>query len=143
MFIGEYAHTIDEKGRLSIPAPFRRQLAGGVVVTRGLDGCLFVYPHQEWSELAKKVSTLPLSGKQSRAFARLMLAGARESGLDGQGRIMVPEYLRTFAQLYKHVTVAGLYNRIELWNEDSWNSYRLQTEAASETIAEALTELGV
>lgn len=143
MFIGEYAHTIDEKGRLSIPASFRRELAGGVVVTRGLDGCLFVYPRAEWETLAAKVSQLPLAGKQSRAFARLMLAGARDADTDSQGRVMIPEYLRQFASLGKHVIVAGLYNRIEVWDEDSWNEYRQATEANSDEIAEAMAQLGV
>lgn len=143
MFIGEYTHTIDEKGRLSIPASFRRELAGGVVVTRGLDGCLFIYPRAEWEVLAAKVSKLPLAGKQSRAFARLMLAGARDGDIDSQGRVLVSEYLRTFAQLRKHVIVAGLYNRLEVWDEDAWNEYRTQTEANSDEIAEAMAELGV
>ena len=143
MFIGEYAHTIDQKGRLNIPASFRRMLGEGVVVTRGLDGCLFMYPRKAWTELATKVSQLPLSSKQSRAFARLMLAGARDADVDSQGRVMIPEYLREFAGLSKHVIVTGLYNRIEVWDEDAWNTYRTSAEANSEDIAEAMAELGV
>ncbi|MAF81271.1 cell division/cell wall cluster transcriptional repressor MraZ [bacterium] len=143
MFIGEYAHTIDEKGRLSIPASFRRKLSKGVVVTRGLDGCLFIYAREAWDELAAKVSALPLASKQSRAFARLMLAGAREADVDSQGRVMVPEYLRQYASLRKHVIVTGLYNRIEVWDEDAWGVYRSAAEQNSEEIAEAMAELGV
>lgn len=143
MFIGEYSHTIDDKGRLAIPAKFRGQLAAGVVVTRGLDGCLFVYARPEWDILAQKLAALPISQKQSRAFARLMLAGAWDADVDHQGRIIVPEYLRQFAQLGKHVTVTGLYNRVEIWNEDAWQTYRAQTEAASDEIAESMGVLGI
>lgn len=143
MFIGEYAHSLDEKGRLALPAKFRRQLREGVVVTRGLDTCLFVYPKQEWEQLAQKLAALPITNKQSRAFARLMLAGASDASLDSQGRIMVPEHLRQFAGLTKHAVVAGLYNRMEIWNEDSWLQYKAATEKESENIAEAMGELGI
>ena len=143
MFIGEYTHTIDDKGRLSVPAKFRDSLSKGVVITRGLDGCLFMYTMTEWEKLAIKLAALPISGKKSRAFARLMLAGAWDTKLDSQGRVMVPEYLRKFATLKKHTVVTGLYNRIEIWEEDAWNNYRAETEAASDEIAESMSELGV
>lgn len=143
MFIGEYSHTVDDKGRLSVPVKYRASLSDGVIVTRGLDHCLFIYPRKEWEVLAQKLASLPLSQKQSRAFARLMLAGAWDAQLDGQGRIMVPEYLRTYAGIGKHVTVAGLYNRIEIWDEDAWQEYRARTEAQSDEIAEAMGSLGV
>ncbi len=143
MFIGEYSHTVDDKGRLSVPVKFRHSVADGVVITRGLDHCLFVYPKSEWEGLASKLSQLPLGQKQSRAFARLMLAGAWDADLDAQGRVMVPEYLRTYANLGKHVTVTGLYNRMEIWNEDAWHEYRTKTEEQSDEIAEAMGALGV
>lgn len=143
MLIGEYSHTIDDKGRLSLPAKFREQLKEGVVVTRGLDKCLFVYSKQAWRELADKISTLPLTSKQSRAFARLMLAGAWDANLDSQGRVMLPEYLRKYAQVKKQVVVAGLYNRLEIWDEDAWSGYSKEAEANSEAIAETLTDLGI
>jgi MraZ protein len=143
MFIGEYSHTIDEKGRVNVPARFRRQLSEGVVVTRGLDGCLWLYPRTEWDVVAEKLSRLPISQKKSRAFSRLMLAGAWDATLDGQGRIMLPEYLRAYASLGKHVTVAGLYNRIEIWDERTWQEYKRSTEEASDDIAEAMAGLGV
>lgn len=143
MFIGEYAHSLDSKGRLNVPAKFRRGVQGGVVITRGLDNCLFVYPKAEWEEMAAKLATLPLGQKKSRAFARLMLAGAWDAELDSQGRVMVPEYLREYATLGKHVIVAGLYNRMEIWNEDKWVAYKAETEAESESIAEAMGELGI
>ena len=138
MFIGEYSHSLDEKGRVSIPAKFRPDFGGGVVVTRGLDHCLFVYPKSEWQQMAQKLANLPLGQKKSRAFARLMLAGAWDCELDAQGRVMVPEYLRTFASLSKHAVVAGLYNRLEIWDEDAWHIYKSAAEAESDTIAEEI-----
>lgn len=143
MFIGEYQHNIDEKGRLSVPAKFRNDLKGGVVVTRGIDRCLFLYPKKEWEEMAAKLAALPISQKKSRAFARLMLAGAWDAKLDSQGRIILPEYLRQYSNISKKTIVTGLYNRLEIWDEDSWSKYKAITEAESEDIAEAMTDLGV
>lgn len=143
MFIGEYTHSLDNKGRVSVPAKFRQQLATGVVVTRGLDHCLFLYTSQEWEALAQKLASLPVSQKKSRAFARLMLAGASDASLDRQGRVILPEYLRLYARITDKVVIAGLYNRLELWNESAWNEYKRATEEASDDIAESLTELGV
>lgn len=143
MFIGEYQHTLDEKGRIAIPVKFRGDLAAGVVVTRGLDNCLFLYPKEEWEKLAKRLSELPISKANTRAFARLMLAGAMDMEPDGQGRITLPEYLREYSGIKKSVVVAGLYNRLELWAEGAWKSYKAGTEKDSGDIAEALGELGV
>lgn len=143
MFIGEYQHSIDEKGRIALPTKFRSALAEGAVVTRGLDDCLFVYPMKEWQELATKLANLPISQKNTRAFARLMLAGAMDVTLDRQGRIVVPDYLRRYAQMQKKVVIAGLYNRLELWDEAAWEKYRAGTEKSSGDIAEALGELSV
>ncbi|MFA5359125.1 MAG: division/cell wall cluster transcriptional repressor MraZ [Patescibacteria group bacterium] len=142
MFIGEYAHNIDEKGRLAIPVKFRKDLAKAVV-TKGLDGCLVIYPAKEWDKLADKLSAMPISQANSRAFSRLMLAGAMDVLVDGQGRIVLPEYLRKFAGLDKKVIVAGLYNRVELWDEQLWAKYRSGVEKESGNIAEKLGELGV
>jgi MraZ protein len=143
MFIGEYQHSVDEKGRLAIPVKFRAALAGGAVVTRGLDDCLFLYPMAEWRELATKLAALPISQKNTRAFSRLMLAGAMDVELDKQGRVILPEYLRKFAAMGKKVVVAGLYNRLEIWDEEKWQQYKTGTEQASGDIAEAMAELGV
>lgn len=143
MFIGEYHHALDDKGRIQIPVKFRVELAKGAVVTRGLDNCLSVYPKKEWAELADKLSKLPISKANTRAFARLMLAGAMELEVDKQGRAMVPEYLRSFAGLKKMVVVAGLATRLELWDKSAWEKYRSGTERQSGDIAEALGELGV
>ena len=142
MFIGEYAHTIDEKGRLAIPVKFRNTLVRAVV-TKGLDGCLVMYPAPEWRKLADKLAALPISQANTRAFARLLLAGAMDVIVDRQGRVMLPEYLRTFAGLEKKVIVAGLYNRVELWSETAWQTYRKRVESASGDIAEQLGSLGV
>ncbi len=143
MFIGEYLHTIDEKGRLAVPAKFRLQLSKGAVVTRGLDQSLFLYPIQEWEQLAKKLAGLPLAQANSRAFTRLMLAGAMDASPDRQGRIIVPAYLRKFATINKNVVLAGLYNRIEIWDQSLWNRYKTATEKKSSAIAENLTALGI
>jgi MraZ protein len=143
MFIGEYSHNLDEKGRLSVPKKFRSLLTKGAVVTRGLDDCLFVYTKTEWAKLAEKLASLPFSQANTRAFARLMLAGAMEVELDKQGRIILPEYLRHYAFLTKEVTVAGLYNRLELWDSTRWTAYTKQTEAARNDIAEQLGSLGI
>lgn len=143
MLIGEYAHNLDQKGRLSIPAKFRPFLQSGVVVTRGLDHCLFLYSKAEWAILAAKVAALPLSSKKSRAFARLMLAGATDAELDGQGRVIVPEYLRNYASIKKQVVITGLYNRAEIWDADVWRQYKQATEDSGDDIAESLTTLGV
>lgn len=143
MFIGEYQHNLDDKGRLAIPVKFRADLKKGAVVTRGLDSCLFLYTKNEWGKLADKLAALPFSQSNSRAFARLMLAGAMEVEIDKQGRVVLPEYLRQFAALKKSVVIAGLYSRAELWDETKWQEYKSQTEANSHEIAERMAELGV
>lgn len=141
MFIGEYSHNLDDKGRVAVPAKFRALLKGGAVVTRGLDDCLFLYTKKEWQELAGKLAKLPLSKANTRAFARLMLAGAMDVDFDNQGRITLPEYLRKFAGLNKNLIIAGLYDRLEIWDEAAWNKYKRGTEKKSADIAEALGEL--
>ena len=143
MFIGEYQHNLDIKGRLAIPAKFRTLLKGGAVVTRGLDNCLFLYSKKEWEVLASKLSKLPISQAKARAFSRLMLAGAMDVEFDNQGRITLPEYLRKFAGLKKKMVIAGLYDRLEIWEETTWNIYKGGVEKKSNAIAEALGELGV
>ncbi len=143
MFIGEYAHNLDEKGRLAIPVKFRRDLSKGAIITRGLDSCLFLYTKTEWEKLAEKLAILPISQSNSRAFSRLMLAGAMEVEIDKQGRVVLPEYLREFAGLKKNVVLAGLYNRAEIWDEEKWKTYKTQTETNSNEIAEKMAELGI
>lgn len=143
MFIGEYNHSIDDKGRLAIPIKFRGDLARGAVVTRGLDASLFLFPKEEWDKLAGKLASLPLGQSNSRAFARLMLAGAMDVEVDKQGRVILPEYLRQYAGIIKQVVIAGLYNRLEIWDSEKWESYKAKTESEVGDIAEKLGELGV
>ena len=143
MFIGEYQHSIDDKGRVAVPAKFRLSLGSGAIVTRGLDHCLFVFEKTEWEKLAQKLIALPIAQSNSRAFTRLMLAGAMEVEPDAQGRILLPDYLRKYAGLKKLTIIAGLYNRLEIWDEDSWKRYKEKTEASGDDIAEKLGELGI
>lgn len=143
MFIGEYQATLDDKGRVSIPAKFRPLLKKQIVVTRGLDNSLFLYPMNEWKKLGEKLASLPIATSQTRAFSRHMLAGAMDCDIDKQGRIVLPGYLKDFAKITKKVVIAGLYNRIEIWSEELWSVYKAQTEAASNDIAEQLGTLGV
>jgi transcriptional regulator MraZ len=143
MLLGEFQHNLDTKGRMAIPAKFREKLAVGAIITRGIDNCLFVFANAEWEELAKKLMALPLAQANSRAFVRLMLAGASDVELDHQGRILIPDYLRQYAGLKKEAVITGLYNRIEIWDEKSWQTYKTKTENSSEAIAEKLGELGI
>ena len=143
MFIGEYTHSLDTKGRIALPAKFRQKLGDGAIITRGLDRSLFIYNKIDWDALAQKLMALPLSQSGARAFSRLMLAGAMEVEFDNQGRILIPEYLRIYAGLKKQAVFAGLYNRIEIWDENTWKTYKSKTEASSDDIAEKLGELGI
>lgn len=143
MFIGEYQHNLDEKGRLAVPAKFRAKLQRGAVVTKGLDNCLFLYPRKEWEDIAKKLSALPISQKGARAFARMMLGGAFELDIDKQGRVTLPQPLRDFAKIKGKTIIAGLYSRLEIWDRSSWDEYRKKTEKDSSDIAEQLGDMGV
>jgi MraZ protein len=143
MLLGEYKHNLDSKGRMAIPAKFKEKLAAGAIITRGLDNCLFVFASKEWTALAEKLIALPLAQANSRAFVRLMLAGAKDVELDNQGRVLIPDYLRKYAELKKQVVVAGLYSRVEIWDGARWEEYKKKTEGASEEIAEKLGELGI
>lgn len=143
MFIGEYSYSIDDKKRLAVAPKLRQYLGKKAVITKGLDQCLFLYPVKEWGILAKRLSQLPLAQSDARGFARLMLAGAMEVNIDNLGRILVPDYLKEYAQLEKKVTVAGVYNRIEIWDEGKWKGYKEKTEKEVGDIAERLKELGV
>lgn len=143
MFIGEYQHTIDPKKRVAMPSKCRVELGKKVVVTRGMDKSLFVYPMKTWEKLAEKLGNLPVGESGTRSFIRLMLAGAVDVELDKQGRILIPDYLRDYAGLKKDVTVAGLFDRLEIWDKDKWSSYKIKAEKNSDEIAEQLGRLGV
>ena len=143
MFLGEFTYSIDEKKRLAIPAKFRQVLGKKAVITRGLDACLFVYPWREWEKLAAKLNNLPLAQADARGFARLMLAGAMEADLDKLGRILVPDYLKAYASLKKKTVIAGVYNRIEIWDAQQWETYKSNIEKGIGDMAERLKELGI
>ncbi len=134
---------MDEKKRLAMPVKFRSLLGKKAVVTRGLDQCLFIFSTKEWKALAEKISKLPLTQSDARGFSRLMLGGAMEVSIDGMGRILLPEYLKSYAGLEKKTSIVGVLNRIEIWNEDLWNKYKNKTEKEGDNIAEGLKELGI
>jgi len=141
MFLGEFHHNLDNKGRIAIPAKFRPKLKEGAVITRGLDGCLSLYPKKEWIALAEKLATLPIAKANSRAFNRFILSGAMDVVLDKQGRIVIPEYLRSYALLKKEIITVGLFNKLEVWSKNQWVKYRSKTEKDSNAIAEKLGEM--
>jgi len=143
MLLGEYRHNLDVKGRVAVPSKFKERFSSGAIITRGIDNCLFMFDRKEWERLAEKLISLPLAQANSRAFVRLMLGGAMDVSLDNQGRILIPDYLRDYAGLKKEIVVAGLYNRVEIWDGEAWEKYKQKTEGASEEIAEKLGELGI
>lgn len=143
MLIGEYTHSLDPKKRLSLPVKFRRELGKKVVVTRGLDNCLFVYPLKEWQRITKKVSELPLGQADTRGFNRFFLSGAVEVDIDSVGRILVPDFLKDFANLKSKVVLAGIHDRVEIWDEIIWSEYKKRIEKQADALAEKLGEIGV
>jgi len=143
MFIGEYQHSVDEKGRITFPAKFRKALSGNIVITRGLDTCLFIYTLKEWQKLTDKLASLPMSQANARAFSRFMLAGAMDAKLDGQGRILLPDYLRTHAKIRKDAVLVGVNTRLELWAKEQWATYTKETESHASALAEKMVDLGV
>jgi MraZ protein len=143
LFIGEYQHTIDPKGRVILPAKFREELGEKFVVTKGLDHCLFVYPNGEWSNLEKKLRTLPLTSKDARAFIRFFFAGAAECGVDKQGRILIPANLRQHADLNKELAIIGVSTRVEIWDRDAWDAYNNESSLSQDKIVEHMAELGI
>ena len=143
MFIGEYQHTIDPKGRVIMPAKFREGLGERFVLTKGLDHCLFAYPNEEWSILEKKLRSLPLTNKDARAFIRFFFAGACECELDKQGRILIPANLREYAGLEKDVVIIGVSTRVEIWSKNKWDEYNSASNLDHEAIVERMAELGI
>lgn len=127
---------------MSVPVKFRDQLAGGLVLTRGLDGCLWIYSLEEWQKIADQVANMPVTQKNARSFARFILSGAMDMKTDRAGRINLPKYLVDYAGIKSKVIVAGMYNRLELWSEAKWNEFKQGMEANSEEVAETLSEIG-
>jgi MraZ protein len=142
MLIGEYIHTLDSKNRLSLPARFRKEIGSTVIVTRGFENCLFVFSATTWQKVAEKLENLPLGSLQSRGLARFILANASEVETDAAGRILIPEYLKEFAKLQGGVVVTGVSNRLEIWQEKVWESYRREIEKGAVDMAQALGEVG-
>jgi MraZ protein len=139
MFIGEYRHTFDTKNRISVPAKFRKQLGASVVVTRGFDKCLFMYPKAAWKTEAAKMAKHSMGNAAGRGLARLMLAGASEAEVDGAGRVLVPDYLKSFAGLSTKSVVAGVSDRVEIWDEAAWEKYTKDIERDADQFAERLS----
>lgn len=143
MLIGEYVHTIDPKKRLSLPVKFRKELGKTVIVTRGLDQCLFIFSPASWKKLAHKFSGLSFGSSESRSFNRFMLSGAVEVDVDSAGRILLPEFLKVFAGLKSKVVLAGVNDRVEIWDEKRWNAYKAKIESQGDALAQKLGEIGV
>jgi MraZ protein len=143
MLIGEYLHTLDGKKRISLPAKFRKEVGRKVVITRGLDSCLFMFSLKAWEKIAAKVSDLPVGQADTRGMSRFLLAGAVESEVDGAGRILIPEYLKDFADLKSRVVLAGVSDRVEIWNEKTWEEYKRRIEKSADQMAQTLGDLGI
>ena len=143
MLIGEYKHTLDTKKRLSMPSKWRKELGKTLIVTRGLDNCLFVYPQKEWQKITEKIGQLPLGQADTRGFNRFFLSGAVEVEVDSVGRILVPDFLKDFAKLKTKVVLAGIYDRVEIWAENKWEEYKSRIEGQADQLAEKLGEIGV
>ena len=142
MFMGEYNHTIDAKGRLIVPVKFREILGDNFIVTKGLDGCLFVYPNDEWTRFEEKLKGLPLTNKNARQFTRIFLAGAAACEVDKQGRILLPQVLREFASLEKDVVLVGVASRIEIWSRERWDESMNTYDGDMDEVAENMESLG-
>lgn len=143
MLIGEYTHNIDVKKRLSLPSKWRKELGKKLVVTRGLDNCLFIYPLKEWEKITERIGRLPLGQADTRGFNRFFLSGAVEVEVDTVGRILVPDFLKEFARLTTKVVLAGIHDRVEMWDENRWTEYKKRIEGQADALAEKLGEIGV
>ena len=143
MLIGEFEHSLDVKGRLIMPAKLRESIGDNFVVTKGLDGCLFAFSMNEWTNFEEKLKALPLSNKNSREFTRFFLSGATECEIDKQGRFLIPNNLRETAELVKEVVIIGVGTRIEIWAKEKWNQYNNSDNISVEDIAENMTMLGI
>ncbi|WP_028775474.1 division/cell wall cluster transcriptional repressor MraZ [Shimazuella kribbensis] len=140
MFMGEFHHSVDDKGRMIVPAKFRENLGSSFVLTRGLDQCIFAYPRAEWTQLEQKLKALPFTKADARAFTRFFFSGACEVDLDKQGRIVLPSNLRTFASLTKECVVLGVSSRVEIWDQSIWESYYAKSEESFNEIAESIVD---
>lgn len=142
MFIGEYGHAIDAKNRIILPSKFREDLGDSCIMTKGLDGCLYVYPREEWAILEEKLKSLPLTSKDARAFVRFFFSGANEMTFDKQGRTLIPQNLMQYAGIVKEVVSIGVSNRIEIWSKEKWNDYT-ESDINMDEIGEKMSQLGI
>jgi len=143
MLIGEYLHTLDGKKRISLPSKFRKEVGRKVVITRGLDACLFMFSQKAWEKIAEKVSGLPVGQADTRGMSRFLLAGAVETEVDSAGRILIPDFLKEFADLKSRVILAGVSDRVEIWNEKTWEEYKRRIEKGADQMAQTLGDLGI
>ncbi len=142
MLIGEYQHSLDAKNRMIVPSKLREDLGNKFVITKGLDGCLYIYPTDEWVKLQEKLKTLPLTNKDARAFVRFFFAGASEVEIDKQGRGLIPQNLKEYAGIEKEIVSIGVLSRVEIWSREKWNEYN-NSNIDYEKIAEKMNELGI
>jgi len=143
LFIGEYEHSVDAKGRVIMPAKLREDIGEKFIVTKGLDGCLFAYSFSEWTNFEGKLKTLPLTNKNARDFVRFFLSGAVECEIDKQGRFLIPSNLREYGALEKEIIIIGVGTRIEIWNKEEWKKYSSDENISADEIAENMTMLGI
>ena len=143
MFIGEYEHSVDAKGRVIMPVKLREDIGEKFIITKGLDGCLFAYSITEWTNFEEKLKTLPLTNKNARDFVRFFLSGAVECEIDKQGRFLIPGNLREYATLEKEIIIIGVGTRIEIWNKEEWKKYSSDENISADEIAENMTMLGI
>ena len=143
LFIGEYEHSLDAKGRVIMPAKLREDISEKFIITKGLDGCLFAYSPIEWNNFEEKLKTLPLSNKNARDFVRFFLSGATECEIDKQGRFLITSILRDYANMEKDVVIIGVGTRLEIWNKDKWKKYNSDENISADEIAENMTMLGI
>lgn len=143
LFIGEYRHSLDIKGRIIVPAKFREGLGDKFVLTKGLDGCLFAYSKEEWANFEERTKSLPLTNKDARAFVRFFFSGAVECEIDKQGRSLIPPMLREYADLAKDLVIIGVSTRVEIWSEEKWNGYSEAEDLEADVLAEKMAELGI
>jgi len=143
MLLGEYRHNLDVKGRVSIPSKFRGDLGTAFVVTKGLDNCLFIYSKEEWVTFENKLKNLPLTNQDARSFIRFFFAGATECEVDKQGRILIPQNLREYANIQKDVVIVGVATRAEIWNTENWNKYAGPDALDVSKIADQMSNLGI
>ena len=143
MLIGEYEHSLDDKGRAIMPVKLRADIGEKFIITKGLDGCLFVFSQLEWSNFEAKLKELPLTNKNARDFVRFFLSGATEGELDKQGRFLIVNNLREYANITKELVIIGVGTRLEIWNKDKWKNYNSDENISADNIAENMTMLGI